>query len=63
MSPVQVLRKNDKAYKENGLTGDEPDERLIDLMAQHPTLLQRPIGVLGKRAVLGRPHENLLTLV
>jgi arsenate reductase len=32
-------------------------------MAGHPTLLQRPIGVAGDRAALGRPPENLLALV
>jgi arsenate reductase len=31
-------------------------------MAEHPTLVERPIGVLGDRAVLGRPPENLLKL-
>ena len=45
-----------------GLTGDEPDGRLIKLMAQHPTLLQRPIGVRGRKAVVGRPPEKLLEL-
>ena len=62
MGPRDVLRKNDKAYKENSLTGDETDAQLIKLMAAHPTLLQRPIGIKGDRAALGRPPENLLTL-
>ena len=57
-----VLRKNDKAYKELGLTGDETNAQLIRHMAKHPTLLQRPIGVKGKKAVVGRPVENLLEL-
>ena len=57
-----VLRKNDKAFKENGLTGDESEAKLLGLMVKHPTLLQRPIGVKGKRAVVGRPPEALLKL-
>ena len=60
--PKPVLRKKDKAYKELGLTGDETDTKLIALMAEHPTLLQRPIGVKGGRAVVGRPVEKLLEL-
>jgi arsenate reductase len=59
---ADVLRRNDKAYKELGLTGKEPEGRLIGLMAKHPTLLQRPIGIARGRAVLGRPIENLLDL-
>jgi len=63
VGPQVVLRKRDKAYKAAGITGEESDEALIALMAEHPTLLQRPIGVLGDRAALGRPVENLLTLL
>jgi arsenate reductase len=61
--PKTLLRKNDKAYKELELTGDEGDEALLTLMADHPTLLQRPIGILNGKAVVGRPHEKLLELL
>lgn len=63
VGPRAVLRKRDKAYREQGLSGDETDEQLIALMAAHPTLLERPIGLVGERAVLGRPPERLLGLV
>ncbi len=62
VKPRDVLRKNDKAYKELGLTGDEPATKLVSLMAEHPTLLQRPIGVAGNKAAVGRPPEILLEL-
>jgi arsenate reductase (glutaredoxin) len=58
LRPRDVLRKNDL-----GFTGEEPDQELIAAMARHPTLLQRPIGVLGDRAVVGRPPERLLELM
>ena len=57
-----VLRTKDAAFTALGLTGKEPEERLIELMARHPTLLQRPIGVAGGRAAVGRPPEALLEL-
>ena len=59
--PKDVLRKRDA--NKAGLTGDEPEDVLIALMVDNPRLLQRPIGVLGTKAVVGRPVENLLTLV
>ena len=62
VGPRTVLRRNDAAFRQLGLTGDEPDTELIALMAEHPTLLQRPIGVVGDRAVVGRPVEALLEL-
>lgn len=58
-----VLRTQDAAFKELGLTGEEPENRLIELMARHPTLLQRPIGVAGGKAAVGRPPEALLEIL
>ena len=58
-----LLRTRDPAYAELGLTGETPDAELIRAMATHPTLVQRPIGRLPGRAVLGRPAERLLDLV
>lgn len=63
MSAGEVFRKNDRANKALGLTGKEDEDTLIRYMAAHPTLLQRPIGIRGNRAVLGRPPERLLELV
>ena len=63
VSPKALLRKNDKAYKENGLSGEEPDAELLGLMVEHPTLLQRPIAILGEKAVVGRPAERILELL
>lgn len=60
LRPPEILRA--QAAREHGLTGDEPDAELIAAMARHPTLLQRPIGVAGGKAVVGRPPENLLAL-
>ncbi len=62
LSASDLVRKNDAAYKDNGLTGKESEAKLIGLMAKHPTLLQRPIGIKGKKAVVGRPVEALLKL-
>ena len=58
-----VIRSREKIYKEMNLTSEESDEILVPLMAQHPTLLQRPIGIVGNKAAVGRPPENLLELL
>ena len=65
MKPSALLRKRDKAAVH--LTGNESEAELMAAMAKHPTLLQRPIGLVGEgakmRAVLGRPPEDLLSLL
>ena len=63
VGPQAILRKRDKAYAALGLTGAESDDVLIGHMANHPTLVQRPIGMNDGRAAIGRPVESLLALV
>jgi arsenate reductase len=63
LAAAELLRRRDRAFKVLELSGEEGDEALIGHMAEHPTLLQRPIGVRGERAVVGRPVERLLELV
>ena len=61
VGPREVLRTRDA--NKLGLRGDESDTELIGLMAENPTLLQRPIGVVGDKAAVGRPPEALLELL
>ena len=64
LKPRDLLRKSESIYKELGLAKDEfSDAELIDLMVEHPDLLQRPIVERGDRAVLGRPTENVRELL
>lgn len=57
-----LLRKRDPAYRELGLTGGESDAVLLRHLAEHPTLLERPVAWSGKRALVARPAERILEL-
>jgi arsenate reductase len=60
LSPRDVLRTRDKAFRELGLDDESVgDDAIIAALVEHPGLLQRPIVVKGDRAVLGRPIENV----
>lgn len=59
-----ILRSGETAYKECGLDDENlSEQQLISALTNHPKLLQRPIVVSGKKAVIGRPPENVLTLI
>jgi arsenate reductase (glutaredoxin) len=64
MRPHDALRTKEPAYAELGLGDrDVSDDELIELMAERPELLQRPIVERGDRAVLARPPERVLDLL
>jgi arsenate reductase len=56
-------RRGEAAFRESGLGGDAGDDELLDLMAEHPVVMERPILVRGRRAAVGRPTESLLPLL
>ncbi|MCB1437858.1 MAG: arsenate reductase (glutaredoxin) [Rhodobiaceae bacterium] len=58
-----VLRTGEALYRELELAGETSEDKLIAAIAAHPILLERPIVVSGKRAVIGRPPEKVLELL
>ena len=64
ISARDLLRKGESDYKDNNLKDPELTEaQLIDFMAQYPKLIERPIVVKGDQSILGRPPENVNSLL
>jgi len=64
ISPRDLLRKGEQVYRDLKLKErDLSDDELINIMAENPDLIQRPIVVRGDKAVLGRPPENVQELL
>lgn len=64
ISARDLLRTSESIYRELKLAkSDLSDKDLIDLMVEHPDLIQRPIVERGAKAVLGRPVENIKPLL
>lgn len=62
--PRDLLRKGEAPYKELGLDqSTATDADVIMAMVAHPALIERPIVMHGKRAVIGRPPESVLSIL
>lgn len=59
-----LLRSGEDEYKALGLSDTRLSEaQLIEAMAEHPKLIERPILIAGNKAVIGRPPEKVLELL
>ncbi len=64
LGPRDLLRRGEQDYKDLGLADTAiGDAALIKTMCEHPKLIERPIVVVGDRAAIGRPPENVLALL
>jgi arsenate reductase len=64
LSARALLRKKEKLYKELGLDRPEiTDAKALEAMLAHPILIERPIVVVDKAAVLCRPPERVFELL
>ena len=61
ISPIEMMRTKEEEFKALSLK-QANDEQLVQAMAAHPKLIERPIVTNESAAVIGRPPENVLTL-
>jgi arsenate reductase len=57
--PEDLVRKGEKIFKENFKGKDFNDDQWLDVLTEHPKLIERPIVIKDHRAVIGRPPENV----
>lgn len=64
IEPRDLMRTKEKPYDENDLFDKSLDRQtLIRAMVEHPILIERPIVVIGNKAAIGRPPENVLAIL
>tara|TARA_B110000090_G_scaffold56346_1_gene64236 strand:- start:607 stop:948 length:342 start_codon:yes stop_codon:yes gene_type:complete len=63
ISPIDLVRKNEKIWKENFKGTAMSDAEIITAMVENPKLIERPIVVNNKKAVIGRPSEEILSII
>ncbi|SDS46240.1 arsenate reductase [Formosa sp. Hel1_31_208] len=63
ISPLELVRKNEPIWKSDFKGKTLSDEAIISAMVNHPKLIERPIVINGKKAVVGRPPEQILEII
>lgn len=64
MTPRELMRKNEAVYKKANLDDTNlSDDELIAAMIEHPILIERPILLANDKAAIGRPPENVLSIL
>jgi arsenate reductase len=64
-APLELIRAGESVFKELSLSkkDDRTKDEWLHILAGNPILIERPIVVCGRKAVLGRPPENVLQLL
>ena len=62
-SARDLMRTKEEQYKALNLKDENSESVLIDAMVENPKLIERPIVVSNNKAALGRPPENVLSVL
>lgn len=64
LSARDLLRTTEPLYREADLDDEGlSEDDIIDAIIEYPALLQRPIVIVGDRAVIGRPPSRVLEII
>lgn len=64
MTPQELMRKKEPLYRDLGIDKKNyTNEYLVDVLVNHPELIERPIVERGAKAVVARPVEKVLDLL
>ena len=59
ITALELIRKNEKIWKENFKDKNLSEKELIEVLHKEPNLIERPIIESKNLAVIGRPKENI----
>jgi len=63
IAPIGLVRRDEAIWKEHYKGKSLSDGEILQAMAEHPKLMQRPIVVQGNRALIGRPPIVIKTIL
>lgn len=63
INPIDLVRKNESIWKDNYNNKKLTDNEIIKAMIKNPKLIERPIVINNKKAIVGRPPENIKKII
>jgi arsenate reductase len=63
ISPMELVRTQETAWKENFRGKELTDDEVIDAMIKFPKIIERPIAIHGTKAAVGRPPKKVLDIL
>ncbi|WP_222984022.1 arsenate reductase (glutaredoxin) [Flagellimonas meishanensis] len=63
IAPEALVRKSESIWKENYKGKSLSNDEIIRAMVKYPKLIERPIVIRDKTAVIGRPTEKIKPLL
>ena len=63
IKPIELVRKNEKIWKDEFKGKELSDAQIIEAMVSNPKLIERPIVINGNKGVIARPTENIADIL
>ena len=63
LKPMDIIRTKEPLFIEKYKGKKFSDAEWIKIMSKNPILIERPIAIEGNKAIIGRPPQNILTII
>ena len=63
ISPIQLIRTGETVWKENFKGKVLSDKQIVEAMINYPKLIERPIVINQKKAIIGRPPSLIKEII
>ncbi len=61
--PTDLIRKGEAVWKEHYKGKELSENEVIEAMVKHPKLIERPIVINNNKGIIGRPPENIKSIL
>lgn len=60
---IDLVRMGENIWKEHYKGKELSDDEIVEAMVKHPKLIERPIVIHKKQGIIGRPPENIKSIL